>query len=84
MNDQIKKGKYQHYKGNFYEVMGTAKHSETRELMVVYKALYQTEACLPEGQRRQGENLWVRPLKMFLETVETAGKVVPRFTFINE
>ncbi len=56
----IKLGKYKHYKGKEYEVIGIAKHSETLEDLVVYKALYQTE----------GENLWVRPLKMFLENVE--------------
>lgn len=63
-------GKYQHYKGEFYEVIGTARHSETLELLVVYKALYQPE----------GENLWVRPLKMFTEEIEINGKKVKRFT----
>ena len=52
-------GLYKHYKGNIYEVIGIAKHSETLEDMVVYKATYQ----------RDGENLWVRPLKMFMETM---------------
>ena len=65
----IQKGKYKHYKGNLYEVIGVAKHSETLEELVVYKALYQAE----------GENLWVRPLKMFLETVVVDGKEVRRF-----
>ena len=51
----LKLGKYKHYKGNLYEVLGIARHSETLEALVVYKALYQTE----------GENLWVRPIKMF-------------------
>ena len=73
MNEQLKKGTYQHYKGNFYEVIGVAKHSETLELMVVYKALYKTQ----EG------NLWVRPLKMFLENVQSSGEIVSRFKFIN-
>jgi hypothetical protein len=60
-------GKYRHYKGNEYEVIGVATHSETREAMVVYRPLY-------------GEmGLWVRPLAMFLEDVTVDGKTVPRF-----
>ncbi len=68
----MKLGKYQHYKGGIYEVIGIAKHSENLEEMVVYKALY-------------GENgLWVRPLKMFLENVIVDEKEVPRFKFLEE
>ncbi len=63
-------GFYTHYKGNLYEVIGIAKHSETLEEMVVYKATYQTE----------GENMWVRPKKMFEETIEVEGKLVKRFS----
>jgi hypothetical protein len=70
----IKLGKYKHYKGKQYEVIGVARHSETLENMVVYKALY-----LPEG-----ENLWVRPLNMFMEEVEVDGKKVPRFGYLGE
>jgi len=67
----IKLGKYRHYKGKEYEVIGIAKHSETLEEMVVYRAMY-------------GENeLWVRPLEMFLEEVEVDGKKIPRFKFIE-
>lgn len=62
-------GLYKHYKGNIYEVMCVAKHSETLEDMVVYKATYQKE----------GENLWVRPLKMFFETVVVEGIEKKRF-----
>lgn len=62
-------GLYKHYKGNIYEVIGIAKHSETLEDMVVYKATYQPE----------GENWWVRPLKMFLETVIIDGAEQKRF-----
>ncbi len=62
-------GLYKHYKGNIYEVIGIAKHTETLEEMVVYKATYQ----------REGENLWVRPLKMFLETVIIEGLEKKRF-----
>lgn len=55
-----------------YEVIGVAKHSETLEELVVYRALY------------GGNDLWVRPLKMFLEEVEADGKKVPRFEFISK
>lgn len=65
-------GKYEHYKGKQYEVIGIAKHSETLEEVVVYRALY--------GER----GLWVRPLKMFLEEVEVNGKKMPRFKYIGE
>lgn len=65
-------GLYKHYKGNIYEVIGVAKHSETLEAMVVYKATYQKE----------GENLWVRPLQMFLETVIVDGIEQKRFAKI--
>jgi len=69
----IKPGKYKHYKGKLYEVIGVSRHSETLEKLVVYKALYQQE----------GENLWVRPLKMFIEEVEVEGKKMPRFEFLG-
>lgn len=65
----MEKGIYKHYKGNLYEVIGLAKHSETLEEMVVYKALYQKE----------GANLWVRPRRMFNENVLVEGKLVKRF-----
>ena len=68
----IKIGKYRHFKGGMYEVIGTAKHSETLEEMVVYRALY------GEGA------LWVRSLSMWNETVEYEGKRVPRFSFCEE
>ena len=60
-------GKYRHYKGNDYDVIGVATHSETREAMVVYRPLYGKGA------------LWVRPLAMFTEKVIVDGKAVPRF-----
>lgn len=60
-------GFYRHYKGQRYRVLGTARHSETLEPLVVYQALY-------------GEHgLWVRPAAMFCETVEVDGQTVPRF-----
>jgi hypothetical protein len=65
----MQKGKYQHYKGPFYEVLDVARHSETEEEMVVYKTLY-------------GDfSLWVRPLKMFNEEIEYEGKKMKRFTY---
>ena len=69
--EEIKKGRYSHFKGNEYEVIGTAKHSETLEEYVVYKALY------GEG------GLWVRPKEMWNETVERDGKTYKRFEFIG-
>lgn len=67
----IEKGRYRHYKGNEYEVIGMAKHSETLEDMVVYRALY------GEG------NIWVRPAKMWGEDVNVDGRTVKRFEKIN-
>ena len=67
----ITPGTYRHYKGNLYEVLDVATHSETEERLVVYRALY-------------GEHgLWVRPLAMFTEMVEVDGVVVPRFAKAN-
>lgn len=69
MNSGFKLGLYEHYKGGRYEVVGVANHSETLEKMVVYK-------------HGDGE-LWVRPLKMFMETVEVDDKIVPRFRYVG-
>ncbi|TFC95723.1 MULTISPECIES: DUF1653 domain-containing protein [Cryobacterium] len=69
--DEIAIGRYRHYKGNEYEVLGVARHSETEEQLVVYTPLY--------GER----GLWVRPLSMFAETVSIDGEQVPRFTLIG-
>jgi len=71
MSEKIRLGTYEHYKGKQYEVVGIAKHSETLEELVVYRALY--------GEK----DLWVRPLKMFLETVEIEGKSISRFKFLE-
>ncbi|MDD3946888.1 MAG: DUF1653 domain-containing protein [Clostridia bacterium] len=68
----IELGKYKHFKGNFYEVIGVAKHSETLEDMVVYRALY--------GER----GLWVRPASMWEETVQYQGTTQKRFVKIKE
>lgn len=68
----VKPGLYRHFKGNMYRVIGTARHSETMEEMVVYQALY-------------GEmGLWVRPRNMFLETVERDGITFQRFELVEE
>lgn len=72
METQIKTGKYRHFKGNEYEVLCIAKHSETLEPLVVYRALY-----------GKGE-VWVRPASMWSEMVERDGKIFPRFTYIDE
>jgi hypothetical protein len=68
--NKIKRGRYRHFKGGEYEVIGVAKHTETMEDLVVYRALY--------GER----TLWVRPVSMFLDTKEIDGKIVPRFQSI--
>ena len=68
----IQAGVYRHYKGNTYQVIGIAKHSETEEDLVVYRALY------------GAFGLWVRPLDMFCEKVEIGGKIVPRFELIAQ
>ncbi|MEJ2176805.1 MAG: DUF1653 domain-containing protein [Gammaproteobacteria bacterium] len=65
----IQPGRYRHYKGKYYDVIGIARHSETEELLVVYRPQY--------GQR----SLWVRPLVMFTETVRVEEEDVPRFVF---
>jgi hypothetical protein len=70
-NTEIKIGKYRHFKGNEYEVLAIAKHSETQEEMVVYRALY------GDG------GVWVRPACMWNETVERDGKRYKRFTFVE-
>ena len=70
--DEIKPGRYRHFKGKEYEVLGVARHSETEEELVVYRALY-------------GDfGLWVRPAQMWNETVERDGKTFRRFTYIGE
>lgn len=70
--EKIRPGRYRHFKGNEYQVIGTARHSETLEEMVVYRALY-------------GEfGLWVRPARMWNETVERDGYCGPRFTYLGE
>ena len=70
--ESIKPGHYRHFKGKEYEVLGVARHSETEEELVVYRALY-------------GDfGLWVRPARMWNETVERDGKTFRRFTYIGQ
>lgn len=70
MND-LSLGIYRHYKGNEYDVLCIAKHTETLEPLVVYRALY------------GDQDVWVRPLAMFKENVEVEGKNIPRFELIE-
>lgn len=70
--ESIKPGRYRHFKGKEYEVLGVARHSETEEKLVVYRALY------------GNFGLWVRPVSMWNETVERDGKTFRRFTYIGE
>lgn len=69
---KILPGRYRHYKGSDYQVIGVAQHSETGEQLVVYRTLY-------------GDfDLWVRPVSMFIEQVQVDDVAIPRFTFISE
>ena len=73
----IKLGRYQHYKGKLYEVIGVARHSETLEEFVVYRALYDSEEF---GKYA----LWIRPKKMFFEKIIIDGKEIPRFKYVEK
>ncbi|NQU78747.1 DUF1653 domain-containing protein [Candidatus Woesearchaeota archaeon] len=73
--NKVKLGRYQHFKGNKYEVIGTARHSETMEELVVYKALYESEF----GK----DALWARPVGMFTDTLAVDGNEVPRFRYVE-
>ena len=70
--ESIRPGRYRHFKGNEYEVLYLATHSETREPMVVYRALY------------GAGGLWVRPLSMWSETVDRDGYHGPRFRYVED
>lgn len=71
LSNELKKGVYRHFKGAHYEVLDVARHSETGEAFVVYRALY--------GDR----GLWLRPLSMFTERIERDGQAVARFTWLS-
>ena len=68
----VKPGRYRHFKGAEYQVIDVARHSETAEELVVYRPLY--------GEGR----LWVRPLQLFVETVQLDGRQIPRFLFLGD
>lgn len=67
----MKLGTYRHFKGNLYQVLHLARHSETEEYLVVYHPI------------KTPEDIWVRPLSMFDETIERDGKLLQRFTFVE-
>jgi len=67
----VEPGRYRHYKGREYAVIGVARHSETEEELVVYRQEY------------GDHSLWVRPKAMFMETVEVEGRIVPRFEYVG-
>jgi hypothetical protein len=75
-SQEIKLGKYKHYKGDMVEVTGIAKHSETLDELVIYRHI--------SGKRMEEKNFWVRPFKMFTEDIEIDGKKIPRFEYIGE
>jgi hypothetical protein len=77
MENEMRLGIYEHYKGKRYEVIGIAWHSETLEEFVVYRALYDSEEFGDQA-------LWVRPKEMFCGDVEIDGKSVPRFRYMDE
>ncbi len=70
--DDFRPGRYRHFKGNEYELICTARHSETEELMVVYRALY------GEG------GIWVRPASMWNEEITRGGRTFRRFTYVGD
>lgn len=71
MDTSLQTGRYRHYKGNDYQVLGVARHSESEELLVVYRCLY------------GDHSLWVRPLAMFVGDVVVNGRQTPRFAFVG-
>jgi hypothetical protein len=73
----LKPGRYRHFKGNEYKVLGVARHSETLEEMVIYQALY-------GGEASASQRIWIRPLAMFLQEVEVSGRCQPRFQYLGE
>jgi cyclomaltodextrinase len=70
-------GKYQHYKGGEYLLLGVGRHTETLEEFVIYQALY-------DSAELGNQAIWIRPKNIFLETVEWNGQIVPRFKFLGK
>ncbi|MHB8442774.1 MAG: DUF1653 domain-containing protein [Patescibacteria group bacterium] len=73
MDREIPLGIYKHYKGNYYLIIGVAKHSETLEDVIIYVPLYKPENTA----------MWVRPINMFFENVKVREKIIPRFQYIG-
>lgn len=71
---KLRLGRYRHYRGNMYEVIGTAKHGHTLEDMVIYRSI----------GKSYDDQLLVRPLELFTEKVEIEGRNVPRFSYVGE
>ena len=71
----IEKGRYKHYKGNEYEVLGVGRHTEADDYFVVYRATIPKDG-MPE--------IWVRPYEMFVETVKVDGRMIPRFQKVGD
>ncbi len=71
-NEKLKLGRYEHYKGGKYEVVGIARHSETNEELVIYRDI------------DEKNKIWARPLAMFSEEVELSGKKMPRFRYLGK
>lgn len=74
---KFKLGKYKHYKGNLYEVIGVARHSETLEELVIYQGMYYSDEF-------GNKPLWVRPKKLFIGFVTIKGKKLPRFEYLGD
>ncbi len=74
--ETIKLGKYQHFKGGEYQVVGIARHSESLQVMVIYKPLYEL--------KKDELETWVRPIEMFFDSKEHQGKTVPRFEYVGK
>lgn len=72
----FKKGKYQHYKGAYYQVLDVVIHSETEQRLILYKPLYMQS----DGKQQ----LWVRPYEMFFEEVNISGQQIPRFRYVEQ
>jgi hypothetical protein len=77
---RMKLGRYRHYKGKLYEVLGVVMHTETNEKLVLYRALYE----IPELHEEYGDDPWfVRPFVMFNESVVVDGRTMPRFEYVG-
>lgn len=80
--NKIKLGKYKHYKGNFYEVIALATHTETKEELVIYKELKSPDEY--EKDTYQEPKIWARPSSMFSENINENNNIIPRFKYIDD